>query len=332
MKKNNGIARILLIIIVVAIVAFFAMIINSNLGKINLLLDTLSNKTNIQEEIEKNEVLLGITDVKGQGIVINIDDGNDLIHQEDVLILIDELKNAGSQAISVNDVRIVNSTYIFCDGTVILLDGVKIGNPFTIKAIGDSEVIYGAITRNKGYIETLKNAGITITVEKQKEISILKSNKSWFEEYYKVKGNLNKLYYLNQNIGKSDITGKGLEITITEDNAKLTAVTFLQIVNDLNSAGAKAISINGNRITNMTDMMDISKKYVLINSSVISSPFKIKVIGDTDKLLEKIDAVNSYFTKIKENKNGMYIKKKIVTIDKYTEKNDQDKMLINYIK
>ena len=55
----------------------------------------------MNEEISNNEILMGITDVTGEGIIINILDGSDLIHQEDLIILLDELKNAGSQAISI---------------------------------------------------------------------------------------------------------------------------------------------------------------------------------------------------------------------------------------
>lgn len=336
-KKNKGITLIKFIFIIVIILLIAFIIFSSKYFKklclkVDIAYKTVTKQIEIETEIEKNEKLMGTTDVAGEGIIINILDGNDLIHQEDLVIILDELKNSGSQAISINDQRITNSTYLYCDGTVILIDGVKIGNPFTIKAIGDSETIYGALTRNKGYLETLKKDGLEINIEKNENVDIAKTNREDLYEYYN-KGNVEKLYLSNQFVGKSDMYGKGVEIIIEENSAKLTALSFLQIVNDLNSAGAKAISINGNRITNMTDMMDISSTYILINSIPIKGPFIIDVIGNQEKILEVLDYSNSYITKIKEKGNNVdifYIDN--LKIEKYTQKKDQDKMLVNYLK
>lgn len=337
-EKNNGITVIsFILIIIVTILAIFIInsskIIKKESIKIDIAYKTITNKINIEEEIKENEKIMGITDVTGEGIIINILDGKDLIHQEDLIILIDELKNSGSQAISINEQRITNSTYLYCDGAVILIDGIKIGNPFSIKAIGNKETIYGALTRNKGYIETLKKDGIEINIEKSDSIEIPKTNKKDILEYATNKNNIDKLYLSNQIIGKSSVIGKGVKITIEENKTKQTALSFLQIINDLNSAGAKAISINGQRITNMTDIMDISNTYVLINSISIKSPFIIEAIGNQNKIEEVLNYNNSFISKTKSKGNNVYIERiNNMKIEKYTQKKDQNKMLINYLK
>lgn len=331
MKKENKFILILSIITILVMILSMIIKNKSISSKISIMYETLTKQTNIEEEIKENEILMGITDVFGEGIDISFNDGSDLIHQEDIIILVDELKNAGSQAISVNDVRVTNSTYLYCDGTVILIDGVKIGTPFSIKAIGNAEVIYGAIMRNQGYIETLKKSGIDIQVTKSENIAIGKSNKSSFDNYLKVTNRIDKLYLSDTIVGKREVQGKGLEIVINETKAKLTAVTFLQLINDLNSAGAEAISINGNRVTNMTDMMDISKKYVLINSSLIESPFIIKVIGNPEKLLYRIHEKNSYFTKILDSGNDVQIGEGNIMVEKYVQKTDPNKLDFRYL-
>lgn len=336
-KENKGISLISLIIIILTIVVmiisgYFIFIYNDIGMKIGLNLQVLTKQINVEEELKNNEVLMGVTEVNGEGIIININDGGDLIHQEDLLILVDELKNSGSQAISINGVRIVNTTYIFCDGTVILIDGIKIGNPFTIKAIGNKDLIYGALTRNGGYIETLNKDKIEINIEKSELINIEKSNKKDIEQHRSISNNVTRLYESNKALGKIKTSGKGLEIVIIEEKAKLTALTFLQMINDLNSAGAEAISINGNRVTNMTDAMDISKKYVLLDSNLISSPYVIKVIGNTENLTKKIRANNSYFSKIENSGNLLQIMSKRLTVEQYIPQNGQSKMLVNYLK
>lgn len=292
------------------------------------------NTPNIEEQISSKEVLLGTTDVHGEGIIININDGNDLIHQEDIVILLDELKNAGAEAISVNEQRIVSNTYVYCDGSVILIDGVKIGNPFVIKAIGDSQTIYGAITRNKGYVATLTKDGIQVDVQKSENVEISKTNKTIMQDVVNERNSVKKLKKIDKLIGNLSVSGSGVEITIdTSKTSDITAITLLQLINDLNSAGAEAISINDNRIVNMTDLMDINKEYILVDSNCVSSPYVIKAIGNISKLRTTMNLENSTISKLK--RSGKNIEEKYKTylkIDEYTVSRGQNKLLQKYIK
>ena len=292
------------------------------------------NTPNIEEQISNKEVLLGTTDVHGEGIIINIKDGNDLIHQEDIVILLDELKNAGAEAISVNEQRIISNTYVYCDGSVILIDGVKIGNPFVIKAIGDSETIYGAITRNKGYVATLTKDGIQVDVQKSEELEISKTNKTIMQNVENEKNSVKKLKKIDKLIGNLSVSGSGVEITIdTSKTSDITAITLLQLINDLNSAGAEAISINDNRIVNMTDLMDINKEYILVDSNCVSSPYVIKAIGNISKLRETMNLENSTISKLRKNEKNIEEKyKTYLKIDEYTVSRGQNKLLQKYIK
>ena len=129
------------------------------------------------------------TDVQGKGIVLTVADNknvtsesisaldsisNYLIHDSDLLTLINELKNAGAEAISINDERITNSTSITCDGNVVLVNGNKISSPFVIKAIGSQEALLGAIKRPGGFLEELEQYGLVSSVKKQSKITINK--------------------------------------------------------------------------------------------------------------------------------------------------------------
>lgn len=292
------------------------------------------NTPNIEEQIASKEVLLGTTDVHGEGIVININDGNDLIHQEDIVILLDELKNAGAEAISVNEQRIISNTYVYCDGSVILIDGVKIGNPFVIKAIGDSETIYGAITRNKGYVATLTKDGIQVDVQKSEDLEISKTNKTIMQNVVNEKNSVKKLKKIDKLIGNLSVSGSGVEITIdTSKTSDITAITLLQLINDLNSAGAEAISINDNRIVNMTDLMDINKEYILVDSNCIGSPYVIKAIGNISKLRNTMNLENSTISKLRRSGKDIEEKyKAYLKIDEYTVSRGKNKLLQKYVK
>lgn len=339
MKKKNGITLVKLVLIIAILGILLCSIIVLLKSKLDITqtlqiaYQTITKQINLEEEIASNETLMGITDVDGEGIIIQVLDGKDLIHQEDLIIILDELKNAGSQAISINEKRVTNTTYLYCDGSVILMDGEKIGNPFTIKAIGNSETIYGALTRNQGYLSTLKRDNLEITIEKSNHVSIPKTNQKDLQNYASNKMKMGMLRESNQIIGKSDIVGKGIEIRIEETKFKLTALNFLQILNDLKSANVQAISLNNQRITNMTDIMDISNEYILVNSIPISGPYTIQAIGNPEKILEALNYVNSQTNKIMHRGNKVeYNQVENLKVNRYIQKKDKDKMAIEYIK
>ena len=138
---------------------------SQNLDKSNKELDVIrqSASTNASDseektaQIKKNNLLLGLTNVQGKGIVIELADGKTniqmldasslLIHDGNLRDIVNELANAGAEAIEINGQRIVNSTYIVCAGNVILVNGEKISSPCVIKAIGNQESLYGAVER-----------------------------------------------------------------------------------------------------------------------------------------------------------------------------------------
>lgn len=146
----------------------------------------------LQKRLKTLNSLIGSIDVKGNGIIITVADNqsvtnenigvldnisNYLIHDSDLLNIVNELKNAGAEAISINDERIINTTAITCDGNVVLINGNKVSSPFQIKAIGSQETILGALQRTGGYLATqLKPYGLITSVERKSNITIYKYN------------------------------------------------------------------------------------------------------------------------------------------------------------
>lgn len=143
----------------------------------------------LQNELRTLNALIGTIDVKGEGVIITLADNrnvtnqnigildnisNYLIHDSDLILLVNELKNAGAEAISINDERIINTSSITCDGTVILINGNKISSPFTIKAIGSPALILGAIQRTGGLLEELYAYGLVSSVSQAETVTINK--------------------------------------------------------------------------------------------------------------------------------------------------------------
>lgn len=98
----------------------------------------------------------------------------------------------------------------------------------------------------------------------------------------------NELKEYEEQIGLTDVTGQGVIITLTDSKMQSYSYSNLvDFVNELKYAGATAISINDNRIISTTEIVEISKKYILLNGDQrISSPYVIKAIGDKEKILE----------------------------------------------
>ena len=114
-----------------------------------------------EEEITRGNKVIGLSEVTGPGVIVTLSDSKKdsssvlnpstlLVHDVDVLSVINELKNAGAEAISINDQRLIPTTSISCGGNIIDINGEKVGAPFEIKAIGLPEQL-AALSRQGGY-------------------------------------------------------------------------------------------------------------------------------------------------------------------------------------
>ena len=109
------------------------------------------------------------------------------------------------------------------------------------------------------------------------------------------------------NFGLTDVIGSGVIVTLTDNNEmSYDADNLLELINELRNAGAEAISINGERIVNTSDIVQISSTIIKINSKNISSPFVIKAIGDKTYLKSALTIKNGYYDV--KTKNGYEIK------------------------
>ena len=137
-----------------------------------------------EQEIQQGNKMIGLTEVTGPGVIVTLSDGKSdsslvlnasdlIVHDADVLSVINELKNAGAEAISINDQRLVPTSSIVCGGNIIEINGEKVGAPFEIKAIGLPEQL-AALSRPGGYLEILKNATVGVELKKSNNIKIPK--------------------------------------------------------------------------------------------------------------------------------------------------------------
>lgn len=144
---------------------------------------TSSLTETMKKELEKVRMLAGLTAGTGQGVIITLDDSNlprqpgedpnlFLIHDEDLLKVINELFAAGAEAISVNGQRIITNSEIRCVGPTIIINSVKLAPPFIIQAIGDPDILETSLKMRGGVIESLQVFGIQVNIKKQDKIDM----------------------------------------------------------------------------------------------------------------------------------------------------------------
>ena len=134
--------------------------------------------TLLEEELKQTNMLVGKTDVTGEGIIITLADNNEKqIEDTDLLYLLNELKLAGAEAISINDVRIVNMTEIVEVNDTILINEQRVTSPYIVKAIGDQTYLSSALSlKNSGFLDKYSNLGKTVSMTLEKNIKILAYN------------------------------------------------------------------------------------------------------------------------------------------------------------
>ncbi|MFX0539540.1 DUF881 domain-containing protein [Ornithinimicrobium sp. Y1847] len=126
-----------------------------------------------RQRLESYEILAGTVPVQGQGISVFVNDPSNAITQTMLLDGIQELRDAGAEAISIGPTRVVASSYVSStpDGE-LMLDGEVLAKPFRILAIGDSHTLAGAMAIPGGFSDSLRNAGASVDVTENPELRI----------------------------------------------------------------------------------------------------------------------------------------------------------------
>lgn len=143
----------------------------------------------LEKELEQVKKIAGLTEVKGDGIIVTLTDKEEVIEARDLIEVVNELKLAGAEAISINDKRIVNMTDIVdIVEKVILINVERTASPYVIKAIGDSKYLESALnTKTIGIMDQMAVAGKDTKLERQNNIKISPYNKELPVQYMKIK-------------------------------------------------------------------------------------------------------------------------------------------------
>lgn len=124
---------------------------------------------------ETSGIISGRLPAQGKGVIVTIGKGTDKdIDASTMFTLIEELRNAGAEVISINDVRVVTSTSIWADEDGGLeCDGIPLGTPYTVRAIGNPADLQNAVNIAGGVGSRLKVMyGARVTVKQSDNVEI----------------------------------------------------------------------------------------------------------------------------------------------------------------
>ncbi len=131
----------------------------------------------VQDEIKKDRILAGEVDTEGPGILVSLSKPVTVIWLTDI---VNEMWSAGAEAVSVNNIRLTNSTVGFdaMPNGQVALNGVPLTAPYSISAIGDGKTLNAALNQPQGVLDRLRQtiSGIEIYTTLKDKIQMDKTN------------------------------------------------------------------------------------------------------------------------------------------------------------
>ncbi len=137
----------------------------------------------LRDELDKARMQAGTVSANGPGVQVTLNDspkelnpGEDpnlyILHEEDLLKVINELRAGGAEAISINGQRLLATSEIRCAGNTILVNTKKIVPPVVILATGDPDALKSGLEIKGGIFEQLQFWGLVAEVKKMDNVVV----------------------------------------------------------------------------------------------------------------------------------------------------------------
>lgn len=134
-------------------------------------------------QLEQAQFHAGLIPMVGPGVTVTMMDSTrplapgenpniGLIHDEDVLKVVNELAASGAEGISINGQRLIGRSEIRCTGATITVNGVRTAPPIVISAIGNADLLADGVNSRDGVAENLRTFGIQVQVKKDTAVTV----------------------------------------------------------------------------------------------------------------------------------------------------------------
>ncbi len=136
----------------------------------------------LEGELDNAKVAAGLVKITGPGIEITLDNPRPssgaetpisfTLRDEDLLRVVNELRIAGAEALSINGQRIVATTEIRYAAPFINVNLTRVVPPYYILAVGDPERLRAAMDISGGVVEYLRELGAAVDIQASEDLTI----------------------------------------------------------------------------------------------------------------------------------------------------------------
>ena len=140
----------------------------------------------LNTQLQQARIAAGLIPLTGSGIVIQLDDSKEpvppggsqadyLVGSRDIRVVVEELWNAGAEAISVNGERLTTSTAIIDVGSSVLVNSAYLTPPYQVSALGAPD-LYQKLSASPAFVDFVRargaGYGIQISVAEPQSVDI----------------------------------------------------------------------------------------------------------------------------------------------------------------
>jgi uncharacterized protein YlxW (UPF0749 family) len=140
----------------------------------------------LNTQLQQARIAAGLIPLTGTGIVIQLDDSKEpvppggsqadyLVGSRDIRVVVEELWNAGAEAISVNGERLTTSTAIIDVGSSVLVNSAYLTPPYQVSALGGTD-LYQKLSASPSFVDFVRargaGYGIQISVAEPQSVDI----------------------------------------------------------------------------------------------------------------------------------------------------------------
>ena len=117
-------------------------------------------------------VLAGVVAATGPGVVLTIEDPDVTVGSLVMFNILEELRNAGVEAVELDGVRLIASSWFLDGPDGVIVDATALEPPYEWIAIGDPDTITPALSMPGGALASVRNAGGTTELESFDEVRV----------------------------------------------------------------------------------------------------------------------------------------------------------------
>lgn len=130
---------------------------------------------NLEQRLDDLRILAGMVPAEGEGVALTVEDTAGEVTNEHLVDILHELRNAGAEALAVNDVRLVASSAFSMQDGRIVLDGQALQPPYRVTAVGPSDTMVSGLEIPGGVLDRLGSGdqlpGVSASVEELEQVA-----------------------------------------------------------------------------------------------------------------------------------------------------------------